>query len=75
MSKSAFLAKYREILTATYAWAQDAAKVDNFMEKVRVTITTDASPWNFNGATTTAAWRAIGGKGTPTRTQLRALAD
>jgi hypothetical protein len=75
MTKQNFMDKYRALCASTYDWAQDAARLDRAMELVRVTLTTDRAPWNHNGECVTLAWRAIGGKGKPTRKALRALPD
>jgi hypothetical protein len=76
MTKPDFLAEYEAALRASgYGWAADDEKVARFMDKVRITITTDSAPWDFHGSATKTAWRNIGGKGMPTRKQLRELAD
>lgn len=73
MTRDAFLAAYERQLVATYEWAADVEQRARFMDKVRETLTTDRSPWAYDGPCTTAAWREIGGKGKPTRKALRAL--
>ncbi|MEN3144590.1 hypothetical protein ABDF71_21610 [Ochrobactrum sp. WV_118_8] len=75
MNKEAFLSTYRSELIDRYAWAADTAKLDRFMGSVKATISdASVSTWNHDGEAVTAAWRAIGGKGKPTKKALRALA-
>ena len=73
MTKNDFIAAYRAELLANYQWATDTAKLDRFMTVVADTLA-GANTWNHNGIAVTAAWRTIGGKGTPTKKALRALA-
>lgn len=73
MTREDFLREYEAQLVAHYPWAQDNTRRARFMSAVVATIEGPGSPWNFHGAATTAAWQAIGGKGTPTRKALRAL--
>ena len=74
MTKERFLTLYRDELNKRYEWAQDEAKLNRFMASVRHTLdTTDAGTWNHEGEAVTAAWRAMGGKGKPTKKALRAL--
>lgn len=76
MIKQAFLEAYRRQLVATYAWAQDATKLERFMLEVRETIkSAPTGAWAWDGPATTAAWLSIGGKGHPTLKGLRELAD
>lgn len=76
MTRATFLAAYRSEVVERYGngWAADAARLERFMAAVEQTISTDKAPWAFSGAATTAAWRAIGGKGKPTLKALRGLA-
>ena len=71
----AFLAAYRRELQSLYPWARDEDKLANFLQSARTTLTTKASVWNHDGPAVAAAWRAVGGKGTPTLKALRALAQ
>ena len=75
MTKKAFMDAYRAALLKRYGggWAANAAQVDRFMQGVANTLMTDYATWNFQGPTTDDAWKAIGGKGKPTLTKLRAL--
>ena len=73
MTKTDFLTAYRSELTARYLWAGDEAKLDRFMAAVAETLG-GANTWSHEGEAVTAAWRAIGGKGKPTKKALRALA-
>lgn len=74
MSKFKFLEAYEADLLSRYPWAADADRRAKFMASVRSTLE-GAGPatWNFDGPSTTVAWRAIGGKGKPTLEALRAL--
>lgn len=72
MTKADFLREYRAAIIAAYPWAQDAAKLERFMQSVSATIN-GAATWNHDGEAVRAAWRAIGGKGRPTLKALRAL--
>lgn len=73
MTLSAFLAAYRAQLLANMPWAQDAAKLDRYMGNVRATLTTNTATWSHTGPLMKAAWRQIGGSGTPSLRVLRAL--
>lgn len=74
MTKENFLSAYRAKLIEAYPWAQDAAKLDRYMESVRATIHDTAGSWNPTGNAVVAAWKAIGGKGTPSLKAMRGLA-
>ena len=75
MTQWRFMAEYRGLLISTCPWAQDETKLDRFMSTVRSSIETDVNLWCISGKPkcVTLAWRAIGGKGKPTYTALRAL--
>lgn len=74
MNKSRFLTLYRDELNKRYEWAQDAVKLERFMSSVAATINgTGPGTWNHEGEAVTAAWRAMGGKGKPTKKALREL--
>ena len=76
MSKNDFLAAYRNELIARYTWASDSARLDRFMESVRITIMTAATTWNHEGDAEVAAWLTVPGKkGKPTLKGLRALSE
>jgi hypothetical protein len=72
MTKEQFITIYREKVSAL-PWANDAEKLQRFMQSVENTIA-GACTWNHDGPSTVAAWREIGGKGKPTLKALRALA-
>jgi hypothetical protein len=73
MNRNEFLTKYRAELLARYPWASDTTKLDRFMTSVVSTLNGE-NTWNYDGDAVTAAWRAIGGKGKPTKKALRGLA-
>lgn len=74
MTLSAFLAAYRALLLANMPWAQqDPDKLDRYMGNVRATLTTNTATWSHTGPLMKAAWRQIGGSGTPSLRVLRAL--
>lgn len=74
MTKNEFLARYREELIKRYRWAQDDThKLDNFMAVVRAGLCDGNPTWTGKGETVTVTWQALGGKGTPTRKELRSL--
>lgn len=74
MTKARFLNLYRDELSKRYEWAQDAAKLDRFMQTVDATLNcTGPGTWNHEGEAVAAAWWAMGGKGKPTKKALRAL--
>lgn len=76
MTKTAFLAALRRRILETYPWAQDAAKLDNFMTMAQQTIAKNGRNLvNFGSASgcAYAAWREIGGGGVLTYKALRAL--
>lgn len=77
-TKEAFIDAYRKAILASplYAgreWIGDPARLSAYLEKVRITISTARAPWHHIDPCVNAAWLAIGGKGTPTRTALRIL--
>lgn len=73
MSQASFLATYREILYARYAWAQNDSKLALFMISVQRTIEGPEKTWNHDGDAVAATWRIMGGKGKLTIKALRAL--
>lgn len=73
MSKAAFLATYRAELLARYDWAATPERLERFMTSVAGTLA-GANTWNHDGEAVTAAWRAIGGKGKPSKKALQSLA-
>ena len=75
MTKTQFLNNYRESLLAEMPWAQDATRLDRFMQSVERTIKTTASTWNHDSAIATRLWRTAGFKGKPTLNGLRALPE
>ncbi len=75
MTKSKFLEAYEAELLANHAWAADAGRRAKFMAGVRDTLTGHRASWNFDGPSTVAAWRAIGGKGKQSLKALRDLRD
>lgn len=75
MTKEDFLRAYEAELLANHAWASDTDRRAKFMAGVRSTLTGHTAQWNFDGPSTVAAWRAIGGKGKPSLKALRALGD
>lgn len=74
MTKSAFLEAYAIQLTKLYDWARNEEKLARFLRGCIATIREGRSEWNHDGPAVVAAWRSIGGKGTPTLKALRALA-
>jgi hypothetical protein len=72
-TKRAFLEHYRAELVRRFAWAQEATKLNRFMDGVEITINGGAKLWVHEGDAVTAAWRAIGEKGKPTLKALVAL--
>lgn len=73
MTREKFLRAYRDELKARYPWAADEAKLVRFMTSVAESITGGPKSWNHQGEAVTAAWRSLGGKGTPTLKQLKEL--
>jgi hypothetical protein len=73
MTKEQFITIYREKVSAL-PWANDSEKLQRFIQSASDTIENKANSWNFNGPSSVAAWREIGGKGNPTLKALRALA-
>jgi hypothetical protein len=73
MTKKQFITIYREKVSAL-PWAIDSEKLERFMQSAFDTIENKANSWNFNGPSSVAAWREIGGKGKLTLKALRALA-
>lgn len=74
MTKQDFLTAYETELKARYPWAADEAKLSRFLSSAKGTLN-GLNTWNHEGEAVTAAWKSIGGKGKPTKTALRALAD
>ena len=73
-TKVRFVERYETELRQRYPWAADTAKLERFMASVWETLTTERAPWNHDGEAVVAAWKAVGGKGKPTRKMLRSLA-
>jgi hypothetical protein len=73
-TKAAFLTRYREELIHRYSWAQDADRLERYMESVQRSITGPTATWVADGEALVAVWRAMGNKGKPTLKALRALA-
>lgn len=74
MTKERFTIAYRDELTKRYGWAQDEAKLTRALASMAETLAcTGPGTWNHEGEAVTAAWRSIGGRGTPTKKALRAL--
>lgn len=75
MTREKFTEVLRALIIERYPWASDAEKLARFMAAVDRTLSGSAEGpyWNPDGDTTRDAWRAIGGKGRPTRKALRAL--
>ena len=73
MSKAAFLSTYRAELLARYAWTIDASKLEQFMANLSDGLDGKHELWSHEGEAVTVTWKAIGGKGKPTRKALRAL--
>ncbi|NBW23492.1 MAG: hypothetical protein EBR82_87680, partial [Caulobacteraceae bacterium] len=73
MTKQKFITIYREKVLAL-APAIDSEILERFMQSVSDTIENKANNWKFNGPSSVAAWREIGGKGKLTLKALRALA-
>ena len=73
MSKHAFIEAYRTVIVREYPWARDQAKLERFMAACASTLAGETADWNHVGPAVTEAYRAIGGKGTPTLKALRAL--
>jgi hypothetical protein len=75
VTRQDFMGEYRLQLKARYAWAvEDHDRLDRFMESVTRTLA-DArvKTWNHSGEAVTAAWRKLGGAGTPSLAVLRSL--
>ena len=73
MNRDAFLIAYRKALVEYYDWARNnEEKLERFMHSVRATLD-GANTWNHGGVCVVVAWRAVGGKGTPTLKALRSL--
>lgn len=74
VTRADWLAAYRAELIARYDWATaPSARLARFLTSVEQTLAGEATTWNHDGVAVTAAWRALGGKGTPTLKALRAL--
>jgi hypothetical protein len=75
-TKQNFIDLLRAKLVTKYDWAKDPARLDVFMEKVRITLTTDRSPVDMlSGVTIKEVWKEIGCKGKLTYKALRALPE
>ena len=72
-TQNEFFTAMRRELTARYEWARKPESLERFMRAVVATVAHGENKWNHNGKAVTAAWRAIGGKGKPTKKALRAL--
>lgn len=74
MTKQGFFEAYRRHLLATYDWAKaNPVKLDRFMDSCINTVYGPENTWNHDGECVRAAWREIGGKGTPSLKTLRGL--
>ena len=71
-TRNAYLIAYRSELLARYAWTANADKLNAFLDKARAGLEGEGT-WSHTGDASTAAWRAIGGKGKPSLKALRAL--
>ena len=71
-TKLDFLDAYDTELRERYVWAMDVIILHAFLYSTLRTLIGD-NTWNFKGPAVTAAWRSIGGKGTPTLKALRSL--
>jgi hypothetical protein len=75
VTKEAFKRELRASLLATYAWAQDGAKLDRFMVVVDETINTNKNKFSLDSPMCVQTWRVIGMKGKLTYKALRALPE
>lgn len=73
VTRTQWLRAYEAELMARYDWALNPTRLATFLQSVTQTLTGEATTWNHDGVAVTAAWRACGGKGTPTLKALRAL--
>ncbi len=74
MTREQFLRAYRAALIDRFAWAQDEAKLDRYMNSVEQTIGPSTfNTWHCDGETLTSVWREIGFTGKPTLKALRQL--
>lgn len=73
-NKQEYLAALREELKR-YPWAADEQRLNRYVDRAREALE-PVSPLGFewDGAASVAAWRAIGGKGKPKLHELRDLA-
>lgn len=72
MTRQKFLAAYAGALIERYPWAREPGKLERFMVSCADTLAGGGS-WHHVGDAVTSAWRAVGGKGTPSLKALRAL--
>ena len=73
MTKTEFLDRYRASLIAEFAWADDPARLERFMQSVSNTICLNHNTWNHASAVADRIWRAAGFKGKATLKGLRGL--
>lgn len=73
-TRDTFIARYRAELIRRFSWAQDADRLERYMESVRHSITGPTASWTAEGAALESVWRTMGNKGKPTLKALRALA-
>jgi hypothetical protein len=73
VTKKEFIAAYREYVSGNYPWAVNETKLDRFMRSVTETLTTDNTPWAWDGPSSKAVWKRLGGKGKLTLKGLREL--
>ena len=81
MTKTAFLSAYETALSnnCQRMHGHDLERVRRFVNSVRYSFSVPFAsltrPWGHDCAAAGTAWRAIGGKGRPTRAQLFALPE
>lgn len=73
MTKEKFYSAYRKYVCDNYKWSVDSAKLDGLMASVQTTMTSERTPWVWDGPGSKAAWKAIGCKGKMTLKALRAM--
>jgi len=73
MTQANFLAQYRAELVSRYDWANSPERLERFLSSVAITLN-GGNTWNHDGEAVTAAWKAIGGKGKPSKIALQSLA-
>lgn len=77
MTLKAYLDALRWELVSRYGWARDRASVERYMTRVEEGLADKragmGAGYEYTGAASVAAWRAIGGKGTPSLKALRGL--